>query len=413
MKQGSDLAHQPGLGSGLGFGQRLSLFYGALFVIYGMHVPYMPVWLDGRGLSAAEISTVIAAPLFIRVLITPAVALAADRSGRHRGMVIALAWLAAVLVVLLSRMHGFWPIFLFAVPLSIAYSTMMPLTETIAVSGVRHAGLDYGRMRLWGSLTFVAASFAGGWAIERYGASAGIYLIAFGCAATLAVAHLLPKQKLGNDEHHPAAAPWWKADEPMQLLANPTFIAFLVAAGGTQAAHATFMTFGALIWQKQDLTGAWIGTLWAIGVFAEVTLFAMSGPLVRRFGPARLLLVGAAASVVRWLAMAFNPSLAALLPLQILHGFTYGATHIGAIHFIGRAVPVRAVGTAQALYATVAAGVAMGLATLVAGKLYASIGAQSYAAMALLAVVALVAAIRLDSVWRGEALLPEKETPKP
>ena len=78
----------------------------------------------------------------------------------------------------LSQAYGFWPILLLAVPLIVAFSTIMPLTETVAVSGVRHAGLDYGRMRLWGSLTFVAASFAGGFAISHWGSGAGIWLVA-------------------------------------------------------------------------------------------------------------------------------------------------------------------------------------------------------------------------------------------
>ncbi len=49
--------------------------------------------------------------------------------------------------------------------------------------------------------------------------------------------------------------------------------------------------------------------------------------------------MGGAAAVVRWLVMGFDPPLAWLMPLQILHGLTFGATHIGAIHFMGRAVP--------------------------------------------------------------------------
>lgn len=390
------------------FGARLALFYGALFLIYGMHVPYMPVWLDGRGLSAAEISAVMAAPLFIRLFITPTVALAADRSGQHRRMLILLAWLSLALVLALGQMHGFWLIFALAVPLGIAYSTIMPLTETIAISGVRHAGLDYGRMRLWGSLTFIAASFAGGFAIARYGAMSGIYLITLGCIATVCAAHLLPRESLGRDEPLPNAAPWWKADEPLRLIASPVFLVFLVAAGGIQAAHSTFLTFGTLIWQKQGLSGGWIGTLWAIGVFAEVALFAASGWFVRTFGATRLLIAGAASSLLRWVVMAMDPPLAILLPLQLLHGVTYGATHIGAIHFIGRAVPVHIVGTAQALYATVAAGVAMGIATLVAGRLYATHGPQSYFAMAILAGVALAASLRLHRIWRQDSILEGK-----
>ena len=280
----------------------------------------------------------------------------------------------------------------------------MPLTETVAVSGVRHAGLDYGRMRLWGSLTFVAASFAGGFAIAHWGSGAGIWLVAIGCALTVIAAHLLPREVLTGDDPEPSRAPWWKAEEPRMLLRQPAFVAFLLASGGVQAAHATFLTFGTLIWQMQGLSGGWIGALWAIGVFAEVALFAVSGGLVRTFGPVALLAAGAAASILRWVVMGFDPGLGILVPLQILHGVTYGASHIGAIAFISKAVPPRAAGSAQALYATVAAGLAMGLATLVAGWLYARHGGASYFAMTIIAAFALAAAVQLNKLWTGAEL---------
>ncbi|MEQ1651176.1 MAG: MFS transporter [Hyphomicrobium sp.] len=392
------------------FGTRVALFYGALFVVYGMHVPYTPVWLDGRGLTASQISTVMAAPFFLRLLITPGVAMAADRTGRHRIMLIVLAWASLAVVLALSQAHGFWPILLLTVPLIVAFTTIMPLTETVAVSGVRHAGLDYGRMRLWGSLTFVAASFAGGVAVAHWGSEAGIWLVALGCVLTVLAAHVLPREALATDAPEDNRAPWWKAEEPLMLLRQPAFVAFLCASGGVQAAHATFMTFGTLIWQKQGLSGGWIGALWAIGVFAEVALFAVSGWLVRTFGAVALLAAGAAASVVRWAAMSFDPSLSVLVPLQILHGLTYGASHIGAIHFIGKAVPVRAAGSAQALYATVAAGLAMGIATLLAGWLYANHGGGSYWAMCAIALAALLASVQLGRVWTGGELLDVRDT---
>ena len=61
--------------------------------------------------------------------------------------------------------------------------------------------------------------------------------------------------------------------------------------------------------------------------------------VVRRIGPVELIVLGGGAAVVRWLAMGFDPPLALLVPLQMLHALTFGATHIGAIHFIGRVVP--------------------------------------------------------------------------
>jgi PPP family 3-phenylpropionic acid transporter len=103
--------------------------------------------------------------------------------------------------------------------------------------------------------------------------------------------------------------------------------------------------------------------------------------------------------------MGFDPPLVLLIPLQVLHGVTFGGTHIGAIYFMSKAVPEGHNGTAQALYASVTAGVALGGAMLLAGRLYAAHGGRAYWAMAVLAVVGLGAGIALLRLSRGASLL--------
>lgn len=390
-----------------GFGARVALFYGALFVVYGMHVPFTPVWLASRGFSAAEISLIVSAPLFLRVFVTPALALAADRHDTHRWFLVLLSWAALAAVLMLSGMTAFWPVLALVTALVICNSSIMPLAETVAVRGVREAGLDYGRTRLWGSLTFIAASFTGGFLIDRWGAGLGVWLVAFGCLCTVVAAHLLPKMPPRPVSTAEARrSPLWHAKEPRQLMGSKAFLLFLLAAGGAQAAHATMLNYGTLIWQGQGHGAAVGGTLWAIAVLAEVALFAGSGPLLARFGAANMLIAGAAVSVLRWAIMAFDPPLAVLVPLQVLHAVTYGGSHIGAIYFIAQAVPPNMQGSAQALYATIASGVAMGAAALVAGRLLAEHGSSvSYLAMGVLSLAALAGALMLKKHWDG-AVLP-------
>jgi PPP family 3-phenylpropionic acid transporter len=411
---------------------RLGAFYGALFTVYGVHLPYLPVWLDVRGLSAEQIAAITAAPYFLRVLITPTVALWADGTGRHRALINGLAWLALLLAILFAQMQSFWALFLLAVPFAIALSTAVPLTETIAVAGVRAHGLDYGRMRLWGSITFVAAGCVGGWLIDRVGADAVIGCILVGTLATVVCAWTLPErvsppppcgEGLGVEGtptadvlESPPPHPPHKGEgtgpargnvaEARKLVTSPMFLTFLVAAGAAQGAHGMFYTFGALAWHAQGISNAWVGALWAIAIAGEVALFAWSGSVVRRWGPATLLLAATAAAVARWVLMALSPPLIALIPLQTLHTLTYGASHLAAMHFISRAVPESAQGTAQALYATVASGLLMGGATLVSGWLYAAVGSQAYLAMAALAAVGLAGAIVIRARWDGGLLWP-------
>jgi PPP family 3-phenylpropionic acid transporter len=389
-----------------GYAARLALFFAALFLGAGIKLPYLPVWLEWRGLTGPEIALVTAAPLFLRIVAGPLIAAAADWSGDRRRAAVLLAWASLAGVVALWSAHGFVPILVVAALLAIATAAIMPLAETLAMSGVRVAGLDYGRMRLWGSLSFIAAGFIAGVALDRAGASSILWLMVGGAILTALAAHALPAE--AGTEGVKGTRPRFSRQDALALIADRRFQLFLLAAGAIQASHAVFYTFGVIEWRRQGLSPAWAGVLWAVGVGVEIGAFAVSRALVERVGAVGLLLAGAGAGLVRWTAMALDPPLAALLPLQALHGLTFGAAHLGALHVMATTVPQASAGTAQALYASVTAGIAMGLATVATGPLYAAWGGGAYLAMAGLAVLGLAGTLGLRHAWGGWKLGPDR-----
>lgn len=402
MTHPSGASDSQGVEEARSYAFRVSLFYAAVFLIYGFNVPYLPLWLGWRGLSDAEIAIVTAAPFFLRLAFTPVVAVAADRAGRHSRFiaVLAIAGLAAALV--LSGVQGFWPILLASLVFALTTMTIMPLTETVAIGGVRAFGLDYGRMRLWGSMTFIAIGAAGGALVTSTGAWVILPVLVAAAAVTAVAAFMLPRPPQRDITQTAGTHFSWR--DVYQLVRSPLFLVFLFATGAVQGAHAMFYTFGALHWSAQGISPAWAGSLWAVAVSAEVLLFAYSASVLRVMGPLQLLLAGAASAVVRWLAMSFDPPLGLLFPLQLLHAFTYGATHLAAIHFIHRAIPPAAAGTAQSLYATVAAGLMMGAATLASGPLYGAAAGLAYLAPSALALTGFIAGFVIYRSWDGNPL---------
>jgi MFS transporter, PPP family, 3-phenylpropionic acid transporter len=127
-----------------------------------------------------------------------------------------------------------------------------------------------------------------------------------------------------------------------------------------------------------------IGILWALGVVAEIVLFAFAARLPRMIGPVTLLLTGAAGGILRWSAMTFDPSAVLLFPLQLLHALSFGATHLGTMMFLSQNAPEGNRAAAQGDVST-ASSVAMAAASALAGVLYGASGAMAYAAMAVLA----------------------------
>lgn len=407
---------QPGLGP-LNYGVRVGGFFGALFLIYGVHLPFLPLWLEWRGLTAAEISILVALPYFLRIAVSPTAAFFADRSGRHRHFIIALALVTVAMSALLSQLHGFHAMLVVAVGLSLAMTTIMPLTEVVAVSGVRNYGCDYGRMRLWGSLTFIVASSVSAWLIGQYGIGIVIWLVLVGCVVTVVAAVLLPPDagrhagaQVGEGGARAGSDAVLDIAAVLGLIRTPVFVLVLIACGTVQAAHATYYAFGSIHWSRQGISAEAIGLLWAIGVIAEIALFAWSGAVYRRFSAVALMMAGAATSVLRWGVMAFDPGLGVLLVLQLTHALTFGASHLAAIRYISESVEVRLSGTAQALYATIAMGVAMGAATLLSGTYYPQMAGGTYLLMAGVAGLGLAAGIAVQWLQRQPVSMREPET---
>jgi MFS transporter, PPP family, 3-phenylpropionic acid transporter len=238
-------------------------------------------------------------------------------------------------------------------------------------------------VRLWGSVAFIAASFATGLAIEVMPARHLIWMLV-AASALVAIASLVLL---------PISTGLRKAEAPPParrgLLRDRGFLAVLAGASLIQASHAVYYGFSSLQWQSDGLDGGSIAALWAIGVLAEIVLFAVSGRLT--MSPTALLTLGALGGFVRWGAMMLDPP-AVLLPfLQILHALSFGATHLGALTYVSRHAPDGQAATAQG-HLAIALSAVMAASSAVSGPLYAHYGVASYAAMALMAVAGGIAA---------------------
>ncbi len=375
---------------------RLALFYAAVFLLVGIQLPFWPVWLAGRGLSVTEIGVVLGAALWIKVIVNPLAGMLADRTGRRRGVMILLAATNLAGFVLFVPTHGLWPLLLINALTTAAASSLMPLGETIALAIVYERRLDYGRIRLWGSISFIAGSLGAGMMIARGSSEIVLTLLVGAAAFNLLASVQLPAPRIKRDRLVRAG---WR-----RLLLDRRQLLFLLAATAIQSSHSIYYGFGTLHWSALGYSSETIGWLWAEGVIAEIALFAYGAPLLARLGPARLLVLAGGAGVLRWTVMAGAVSLPLLLAVQLLHALTFGAAHLGAMHFMARALPEEWSSTGQSFYSAIVSGIGFGLVMAVSGQIYAALGAISYLVMAGIAAIGALAGSMLDRRWHGERL---------
>ncbi|MEA2989571.1 MAG: transporter, family, 3-phenylpropionic acid transporter [Alphaproteobacteria bacterium] len=371
------MPRNPQQSTGQDFARRLATLYAALFVTLGVQLPFLPVWLAAKGLDAQAIGLVLAVPMLARVFAIPMATRVADRRDALRAVIVVLSGVAVAGYGVLGLAEGLVAIVAAYAAASAAYAPVMLLADAYALRGLARWGLAYGPVRLWGSAAFIAASFAAGALLDLIAPRDLIWLVV--AAMGLSVVAACALAPVGAPMTAAAAAP----PPAGILLRDPRFLTVAAAASLIQASHAMYYGFSTIEWQAAGFGGTTIGALWALGVLAEIALFAISGRLP--FTPTALILVGALGAVVRWSAMALAPPAAALPALQCLHALSFGATHLGALGFLARAAPPGLGATAQG-YLGVASGLVMAVAMGLCGVLYGRFGAAAYGAMAVAAL---------------------------
>lgn len=351
----------------------LALSYVALFVSIGVYMPFFPVLLADRGFSAEAIGLALAIPVVLRLVTLPAAGALSDRVARPREFLVVLGVLAASGFVWVGLVTGQIELCLALAFASLFWNPAFPLLESYTLRLASKGRIDYGRIRIWGSISFIAANLGTGVLLGFWSADSVAWMIAAAFALfalCAAAAPAIPSTPMHQDE--------LGSLKPSKLL-----VFGVLASAFIQASHGLLYAFASIHWEKAGLSPIVIGTLWAVGVLAEILLFTFATRVTRVLTPMMLLGIGGAAAALRFGAFALDPPAALLFPLQLLHGLSFGATHLGLMALIATSIPHRAAGRAQTYSSTVIA-ILMGLATVIAGPLYAEYAALSYLNSALL-----------------------------
>ena len=375
-------------------------FFVGLNFLNGIHVMFFTVWLKSVGFDPHATGLLLASMNVIRVVTGPLLGVASDAFHARRLFMIGLMAIACACYAGYAAFEGAVFVIAFSLIASAAFSAIGPLIEGITVSTATSRGFDYGRVRLWGSAAFVVMNFAGGAAVAVYGIDAFLPILIGSAAFAVLGGFVLPR----DERPEVRAGVRSVGRDAWQLARQPLFVLLVCAAGIAQASHTFYYGFGTLNWQTLGYSADLIGALWALGVIAEIALLMFSARVVRRVGVANLMMLGAAAGIVRWTLLALSPALWVVLLAQLLHAGTFCAVHLGTMHFIQRATPAHLVGTAQSVLFAVMTGVFFSIGQYGSGSLFAAVGSYGYLLMVGFSAVALVLSYMLGRLWDGGVL---------
>ncbi|MBS3962972.1 MAG: MFS transporter [Methylomonas sp.] len=365
---------------------RLATFYFCYFATLGAFLPFWSLYLQAVGFAAEQIGELTAAMIATKIVAPYLWGWLADKTGRSLGLIRITTLFSALVFVGFELRHDYVWVMAVTLGFSFFWNATLPLFEAATLLHLRERPQHYSRVRLWGSIGFIAAVLGIGHLLDTVAIERLPWLIGGLLLANTLVAWVTPDARRGIAYH----------DGESQQLSAPLgeLLAFFTVYMLLQVAHGPYYTFYSVYLQYYGYPASLTGLLWSLGVVAEIGVFiAMSG-LLKRVSLRPLLLLSLLLSSVRWWLIGHGTEhLPVLVFAQLLHAASFGITHVVAMQLLHRYFGEHHLGKGQALYSSLSFGVGGVLGSYFSGYWWDALGGNLvFVAASLVCGLALIVA---------------------
>jgi len=379
---------------------RLSSFYFSYFFVVGVWMPFCALYFSDLGYSTAQIGLLVAMMSITRIIAPNLWGWLADKTQRRMTIVKMGLTVSLLIFIAIYTANSLAVMIMIVMGYTFFLNAVMSQFDVLTLQFLGDQYAKYGRVRLWGSLGFVAAVLVAGKLFDIYELSALPHVIIVGLLVASIIPWTLKEPQIETTEgkNHPSIV-------FVNVLKQPSTIAFLCAAILLQLSHAPYYTFFSIYLEGSGYSRGEIGFLWALAVMAEVVMFTRTHSLLQRFSVRTLMLASLWIAAVRWTGTGLMvENLVILLFLQTLHAFTFAVFHAASVDFVRQHFPVQSQGQAQSLLNAAGFGAGAAIGAYGSGMLWDSMGMMTYF------IAAIAAAAGALAIWYYIPSVNEKDS---
>jgi PPP family 3-phenylpropionic acid transporter len=355
---------------------RASAAYVCVYTAVGAIFPYLPLYYRSLGFDLHVVGAFAALAAGMQLLAAPAWGALADRFPGSRLVLPASASAAALAAVVLALVREPLAVAASVATLFAASAGVAPILDARAMEIV-HADRDrYGRLRAWGSASFIVSVVGVGWLVDRQGIGSIFLVYVPALVAIALVGASLPP--LGR------AQPLARFEGIRQVLGQDRLRGFFAAALIAWSSLSAVNAFFSIHLIALGAPGTLVGSAWALGALTEIPIMWSFPLLARRFGAQRLLVLGTASMAVRALVVALVGDPVVLVLSMVLGGTGFALLLVGGITYVARHAPPGTAATAQGLYSGTTFGLSMIVGSSTGGVLADLVGIPAMAFVAAL-----------------------------
>jgi len=349
----------------------LSTNYFLQFAVNGVFLPFWILYLTGvKNLTVLEASSIFSMLYLARFLggifLSPYLLKRYNISLSLKISVIAGILLALsygitnnkIILTLITFMFG------------LVYYTVTPFIESLASLFLKEEGIDYGKARTWGSVSFTLVGIAAG-GIIGYVGSVALYYILIILLVLYVVFMFLPQPKLvrtltvnKSDNNNTGKLYSW-------VLKDKNAILLILVIFLYQLSHTAYNNYNALYLESMNISAKWMsGLILNISVIAEILFFIFSKKIIGKIKPTQLLVFCGIGAIIRWLMLAIFHNIYVFVVMQTFHAITFAVGHIAFILILNNRFNTEKIIDMQILYTAICYQLSMTIGLYIMGAIW-------------------------------------------
>ncbi|RKX96607.1 MAG: hypothetical protein DRZ90_08625 [Spirochaetes bacterium] len=314
---------------------RFGILYAALFGAVAVIYPFIPIYFSFRGYAPSRIGLLLAAIEVSGVLAPFIVSRIADHSGKFRTVIAGSIIFSALSLFILNHLSAFPAMLAGALALGFFMKPVVSLTDALTGRSLADSSKNYGRVRVWGTVSFIIVSLA----LQLTGLfESGGYQRIF-IAMMIAMAfQLLSVPIVPSAPAHKTSVIDGLNESSNRLPRG--FISFLLVCFIGNIGYAVYQSFGGLYFA--EIAGvSRVSGLFALAAFSEIPAMIFGGRIIRKIGHRPMLSIALLAGILRLTVLSLFPSIIPIALSQLTHSLTYGFFLLTGVDWVNRFVPER------------------------------------------------------------------------
>lgn len=317
-------------------------------------------------MSLPQIGILAALPTLMYLVGNPIWAAAADIFHIHKKLLPLTVLLTIPSILFISLVHSFWLLTLMVLLFSLCISPVISLADYSVINMLGKKSYEYGKVRIWGAVSYGLSAWITGWLVERDGTQVLFIVFSLSMAAAVFVSTKMQEPRLVRTES------FWQGVR--KLAADFRWYAFLLGLFLVGLSFASINNFLILFMKSLGGGESLFGLSVAFAGVSELPVFIFSSVLLRKLTARRMLALGVLMMVVRCILISLMVDPRMALLLQMMHGLTFSMIWIAGVSFTNEIAPAGMGATAQALFSAAQFGLGNGIGALLGSQVYAAFG---------------------------------------